>query len=66
MSWTSTAVTQTTTDWTVRVESNTGEAAELSYPTESQARYFAAVLELGPASLPRQAIIRKLGRLASH
>lgn len=63
MSWTSTAVVKKQTEWTVTVESSSGESAELSYPTEAQARYFAAVLSLGPTSLPKQAIVRALSAL---
>ena len=63
MSWISTAVTQTETEWTVRAEdSGSGESVELAYPSEAQARYMAAVLAMGPKSLPKQAIIRKLQR----
>ncbi len=63
MSWTSTAVIRTQQTWTVQAESSTGESAELSYETEAQARYFAAVLSLRPASLPKQAIMRHLATL---
>ncbi|MEW6433379.1 MAG: hypothetical protein AB1730_17890 [Myxococcota bacterium] len=63
MSWTPTAVVCKQDRWTVEVESTTGEAAELQYPSEAQARYFAAVLSLGPASLPRDAIVRRLAAL---
>lgn len=63
MSWTSTAVVQKQSEWTVTVESTSGESAELSYPTEAQARYFAAVLALRPSSLPKQAIVRALAAL---
>ena len=63
MSWTSTAVVQKQSEWTVTVESTSGESAELSYPTEAQARYFAAVLALRPSSLPKQAIVRALSAL---
>jgi len=63
MSWTSTAVVRKRNQWTVQVESTTGEAAELQYRSEAQARYFAAVLALRPASLPRAAIERRLVEL---
>ena len=58
MNWTSTAVIRKQRQWTVQVESSAGESAELSYATEAQARYFAAVLELRPSMLPRAAIAR--------
>lgn len=63
MSWTSTAVVRRKSQWTVQVESSTGEAAELRYQSEAQARYFAAVLALRPATLPREAIVKKLAEL---
>lgn len=63
MSWTSTAVVRRKNQWTVQVESSTGEAAELQYRSEAQARYFAAVLALKPTSLPREAITRRLAAL---
>lgn len=63
MSWTSTAVVRRKNQWAVQVESSTGEAAELQYRSEAQARYFAAVLALKPTSLPREAIARRLAEL---
>jgi hypothetical protein len=63
MSWTSTAVVRKRNQWTVQVESSSGEAAELQYRSEAQARYFAAVLELKPTMLPRAAIERRLAEL---
>lgn len=62
MSWTSTAVIRKQKQWTVQVQSSAGESAELSYASEAQARYFAAVLELRPSMLPKAAITRKLAR----
>ncbi|GMU61536.1 MAG: hypothetical protein AMXMBFR34_32990 [Myxococcaceae bacterium] len=63
MSWTSTAVVRKRNQWTVQVESSSGEAAELAYRSEAQARYFAAVLELRPSTLPRAVIERRLAEL---
>jgi hypothetical protein len=63
MNWTSTAVVRRKDRWTVQVESSTGEAAELQYGTEAQARYFAAVLALRPSRLPREAIVTRLAAL---
>lgn len=63
MSWTSTAVVRRKNQWTVQAESSTGEAAELQYRSEAQARYFAAVLALKPSALPREAIVKRLGEL---
>ncbi len=63
MSWTSKAVLRTDTQWTVQAEHSSGEAASLTYATEAQARYFAAVLALRPAVLPKQAIVRTLAQL---
>ena len=63
MNWTSTAVIRKQKQWTVQVESSAGEAAELSYSSEAQARYFAAVLELRPSMLPKAAITRRLAEL---
>ncbi len=60
MSWTSTAVVRKQKQWTVQIESSAGESAELSYSSEAQARYFAAVLELRPSLLPKAAIVRRL------
>jgi hypothetical protein len=60
MSWTTTAVLRRKRQWAVQVESSAGEQAELRYGTEAQARYFAAVLALGPSTLPRDAIVRRL------
>lgn len=61
MRWTTTAVTSGTAGWTVTAEeASSGESVELRYATEAQARYIAAVLALGPSSLPKQAIIRRL------
>ena len=66
MNWTSTAVIKKQKQWTVQVESSAGESAELSYPSEAQARYFAAVLELRPSSLPKAAITRRLAELPAE
>ncbi|MEW5741647.1 MAG: hypothetical protein AB1938_22200 [Myxococcota bacterium] len=63
MSWTSTAVVRKRNQWTVQVESSSGEAAELQYRSEAQARYFAAVLELRPSTLPRAVIQKHLAAL---
>ncbi|MFO0599927.1 MAG: hypothetical protein U0228_31750 [Myxococcaceae bacterium] len=63
MSWTATSVTQTQQRWTVTAQSTSGESAELQYATEAQARFIAAVLELKPTSLPKQAIVRSLAQL---
>lgn len=63
MSWTSTGVVRRNDHWAVQVESSTGEAAELEYRSEAQARYFAAVLALKPTSLPREAVVRRLAAL---
>ncbi len=63
MNWTSTAVIRKQKQWTVQVESTAGESAELSYATEAQARYFAAVLELRPSMLPKAAITKRLAEL---
>lgn len=64
MNWTSTAVIRNKQkQWTVQVESSAGESAELSYSSEAQARYFAAVLELRPSMLPKAAITRRLAEL---
>lgn len=63
MSWTSTAVVRTQQQWAVTVESSAGEKAELLYDSEAHARYIAAVLELRPSMLPKQAIVRSLSKL---
>lgn len=63
MSWTSTAVVRTQQRWAVTVESSSGEKAELVYESEAHARYIAAVLELRPSMLPKQAIVRSLAAL---
>lgn len=63
MNWTSTAVIRKQKQWTVQVESTAGESAELSYASEAQARYFAAVLELRPSMLPKAAIKSRLAEL---
>jgi hypothetical protein len=65
MRWTTTAVIRRAEQWTVQAESSVGEAAELDCTSESQARYFAAVLALGPSALPKAAIVRRLGQLAA-
>jgi hypothetical protein len=52
MRWTSTGVTRKRTQWSVQAQSDTGEARQLAFRTEAQARFFAAVLELGPSRLP--------------
>lgn len=65
MSWTSTAVIRKQKQWTVQVQSSAGESAELSYASEAQARYFAAVLEMRPSMLPKAAIVRRLADLPS-
>lgn len=65
MNWTSTAVVRKQKQWTVQVESTAGESAELSYASEAQARYFAAVLALRPSMLPKAVITRRLGELPS-
>ena len=66
MNWTATAVIRKQTQWTVQVESSAGESAELSYASEAQARYFAAVMELRPSMLPKAAITRRLAELPSE
>ncbi len=63
MNWTSTAVIRKQKQWTVQVESSAGESAELSYASEAQARYFAAVLELRPSRLPKALITKRLSAL---
>jgi hypothetical protein len=63
MNWTSTAVIRKQKQWTVQVESSAGESAELSYASEAQARYFAAVLALRPSMLPKTAIVQRLADL---
>jgi hypothetical protein len=66
MSWISTGVVRKRTMWAVQVESSEGEQRELKYRSEAQARYFAAVLALGPSRLPvppKARIARKLGEL---
>lgn len=63
MNWTSTAVIRKQTQWTVQVESSAGESAELTYASEAQARYFAAVLALRPSMLPKAAIVKRLGEV---
>lgn len=63
MNWTSTAVIRKQKQWTVKVESSAGESAELSYASEAQARYFAAVLELRPSMLPKAVITKRLAEL---
>jgi hypothetical protein len=66
MSWFPTAVTRQRRKWTVEVQSDSGETGELSYASEAQARYFAAVLSLGPQRLPVPVKIRqKLQALGS-
>lgn len=66
MSWISTGVVRKRTMWAVQVESSDGEQRELKYRSEAQARYFAAVLALGPSRLPtppKVRIAKKLGEL---
>lgn len=63
MNWKSTAVIDKQTHWTVQAESSAGEAAELEFASERQARYFAAVLALGPSKLPKASIVRRLSQL---
>jgi len=58
MRWTSTAVVKKKSQWAVQVQSDTGEHRELTYKTKAQAKYFAAVLSLGPAQLPEKASLR--------
>ncbi len=38
--------------WLVRVTGPEGEKLEYTYGSERQARYFAAIFQLGPARLP--------------
>ena len=38
--------------WQLKVKTPGGLSLEYSYPTEAQARYFAAVFHLGPSRLP--------------
>ena len=52
MSWTPTGVVRRRTGWTLLVQSSTGERRELKYRSLAQARYFAAVISLGPQQLP--------------
>ena len=63
MNWTSTAVIRKQKQWTVQVESTAGESAELTYPSEAQARYFAAVLSMRPTNLPKAVITKRLAQL---
>lgn len=66
MSWISTGVVRKRTLWAVQVQSSdTGEQLELKYRTEAQARYFAAVLSLGPEKLPGLPKARITRRLAA-
>jgi len=65
MRWTSTAVIKKKSQWAVQVESDTGEQRELTYKTKAQAKYFAAVLALGPAQLPERATMRIRRHLAA-
>lgn len=63
MNWTSTAVIQKESHWAVQAASTAGESAELECASEAQARYFAAVLSMGPAKLPKALIMKRLGEL---
>ncbi|MGV3623880.1 MAG: hypothetical protein ACO1OB_23890 [Archangium sp.] len=63
MSWNSTAVVQKEQTWTVQAESSSGESLALEYASEAQARYIAAVLSLGPSTLPKAAIVNHLAQL---
>lgn len=65
MSWTSTGIVKRRAAWAVQVRSDDGEERELKYRTEAQARYFAAVLALGPARLPEPPKLRIKRKLAS-
>ncbi|MGQ0503875.1 MAG: hypothetical protein ACT4TC_00995 [Myxococcaceae bacterium] len=38
--------------WVVRLQRNENELAEYRYSSEAQARYFAAIFEMGPTQLP--------------
>lgn len=65
MSWYSTSVVKKSRQWAVQVTSAAGEQRELTYTSEAQARYFAAVLALGPSRLPpepKKKIVAKLAR----
>ena len=66
MSWSSTAVIQKAQTWTVQAESSNGESLALEYASEAQARYIAAVLSLGPSTLPKAAIVNHLAQLPSE
>lgn len=63
MSWSSTAVIQKEETWTVQAESSSGESVALEYASEAHARYIAAVLSLGPSTLPKAAIVNRLAQL---
>lgn len=63
MSWNSTAVIQKEETWTVEAKSSNGESLALQYASEAQARYIAAVLSLGPSTLPKAAIVNHLAAL---
>lgn len=63
MSWNSTAVIQKEQTWTVEAKSSSGESLALQYASEAQARYIAAVLSLGPSTLPKAAIVNHLSAL---
>ena len=63
MSWNSTAVIQREATWTVQAESSSGESVALEFASEAQARYIAAVLSLGPSTLPKAAIVNHLAQL---
>lgn len=63
MSWVATNVQKKSRQWAVSVRSAEGEERELTYKSEAQARYFAAVLALGPSRLPeppKKKIVAKL------
>ncbi len=65
MSWISTGVVRKRTLWAVQVESSDGEQRELKYRSEAQARYFAAVLALGPSRLPTSPKVRIAKKLSA-
>lgn len=48
--------------WKVRVEPEAGPVRVYRYATRAQARFFAAVFELGPALLPEEHQIRERSR----
>lgn len=58
-----TTVAQKDKQWTVTVESATGERAEVHHETEAQARLFAASVEQRPTSLNKELELKHLSQL---